>query len=117
MTDSTFRYSACVCALLGSISLFGGGSVSLWLIQVILAGLGAWLSRSALLSNRSAGAVLTAAMAAGLNSLFPQIPLGLGCTVAISVKRGKIVLRGSDLHLEAMNKGELLICGKLQSVG
>ena len=77
--------SACVCALLGSISLFSGGSVSLWLIQVILAGLGAWLSRSALLSNRSAGAVLTAAMAAGLNSLFPQIPLGLGCAVAICV--------------------------------
>ncbi len=36
--------------------------------------------------------------------------------IQISVKRGKIVLRGSDLHLEAMNKGELLICGKLQSV-
>ena len=36
--------------------------------------------------------------------------------IQISVKRGKIVLRGSELHLEAMNKGELLICGKLQSV-
>ncbi len=36
--------------------------------------------------------------------------------IQVSVKRGKIVLRGSDLHLEAMNKGELLICGKLQSV-
>ena len=36
--------------------------------------------------------------------------------IQISVKRGKIVLRGSDLRLTAMNKGELLICGKLQSV-
>ena len=36
--------------------------------------------------------------------------------IQIAVKRGKIVLRGRDLHLEAMNKGELLICGKLQSV-
>ena len=36
--------------------------------------------------------------------------------IQISVKRGKIVLRGSDLRLAAMNKGELLICGKLQSV-
>ena len=36
--------------------------------------------------------------------------------IQIIVKRGKIVLRGSDLRLTAMNKGELLICGKLQSV-
>lgn len=36
--------------------------------------------------------------------------------IQICVKRGKIVLRGSELRLEAMNKGELLICGKLQSV-
>ena len=36
--------------------------------------------------------------------------------IQVSVKRGKIVLRGSGLKLEAMNKGELLICGKLQSV-
>ena len=36
--------------------------------------------------------------------------------IQISVKRGKIVLRGSDLRLTAMKKGELLICGKLQSV-
>lgn len=36
--------------------------------------------------------------------------------IQVSVKRGKIVLRGSNLRLTAMNKGELLICGKLQSV-
>lgn len=36
--------------------------------------------------------------------------------IQVSVKRGKIVLRGNDLKLEAMNKEELLICGKLQSV-
>lgn len=36
--------------------------------------------------------------------------------IQVSVKRGKIVLRGSGLKLEAMNKNELLICGKLQSV-
>ena len=36
--------------------------------------------------------------------------------IQVSVKRGKIVLRGSNLRLTAMNKGALLICGKLQSV-
>lgn len=36
--------------------------------------------------------------------------------IRVRLKRGGIVLRGSDLRLEAMNKEELLICGKLQSV-
>ena len=36
--------------------------------------------------------------------------------IRVRLKRGGIVLRGSELRLEAMNKGELLICGKLQSV-
>ena len=36
--------------------------------------------------------------------------------IRVRLKRGGIVLRGSDLRLEAMNREELLICGKLQSV-
>lgn len=34
--------------------------------------------------------------------------------IVINLERGKISLSGSDFTLDAMNKNELLICGKLQ---
>ena len=36
--------------------------------------------------------------------------------ITVSTGRGKIGLNGEGLRLEAMNKTELLICGRLQSV-
>ena len=36
--------------------------------------------------------------------------------IVISTGRGKICLQGSGLQLEAMNRNEVLICGKLQNV-
>ena len=36
--------------------------------------------------------------------------------IVVSTGRGKICLNGSELRLRAMNKNELLVLGKLQSV-
>ena len=36
--------------------------------------------------------------------------------ILVSTGRGKIILNGSGLRLAAMNKTELLICGKIQTV-
>ncbi|MBQ1235545.1 MAG: YabP/YqfC family sporulation protein [Oscillospiraceae bacterium] len=36
--------------------------------------------------------------------------------IVLALKRGKLSLTGSDLQLQAMNRGELLITGRIQNV-
>ena len=39
-----------------------------------------------------------------------------GERIVLSLKRGKIILSGSDMSLRAMGRGEILIRGRIQSV-